>query len=732
MQNVSSAFNTAISASVRKVKAKAEFYNGSALANTFTEADKIISFDIQRVGEDGKFFGFGICHRLNVHLIDVQRELNISTANTIKISIGIGADYVGFPTFTVSEVHRDEKTNELSITAYDALYSASNHTVSELTLTKPYTIKQFVEACASTLGVSATGHTNFILSYPNGANFDGTETLREALDDVAEATQTIYYIDANNKLCFKQLDKSGNAVISIDKSKYITLKSGVGHRLQTICMCTELGDNVSESTTLVGSTQYVRDNAFWELRDDIAALVHDAITTIGDISIDVFDCTWRGNPALEVGDKIALTTKDNKALTAYLLNDTIKYDGSLSEKTQWKYDANSTENESNPTSLGDAIKQTYARVDKQEKQITLLASEMNSQTEAIKKTVKQVDVEYYLSTSTTSATGGSWSTKAPTWQEGKYMWSRQKVTYTDGTSITRNATCIAGAKGADGKNGKDGQNGAPGADGAPGKDGAKGKDGTNGKDGTDGVDGKNGTNGRGITSVTTEYYISTSQTELAGGSWSASQPAWEEGKYIWTRSKIVYNNPTGTEYTTAVCDAAWAQINAIQGQQKTNTTDISQLKVEKNNISASVATIVEKQSDIDSTIVDMQKGIGEQNQSNAAQFESLTNKVNATMTSEQVQLAISTEVAKGANKVTTSTGFKFDDSGLTISKTNSEMSTKIDEDGMSIYKGSEEVLTADNTGVDAKNLHATTYLIIGTNSRFEDYGSRTGCFWIRS
>lgn len=740
MLATTSAYNSAISASVRRIKAKAELYNGSTLVATYTQADKVISFDIQRVGEDGKFFGFGICHRLNVHLIDVQREINISTANTIKISLGAElpdgtTEYKIYPTFQVSEVHRDENTNELSVTAYDAIYKASEHTVSELVLTKPYTIKQFIEACASVLGVSATGHTNFILSYENGANFDGTETLREALDDVAEATQTIYFLDANNKLCFKQLDKSGNAVISIDKSKYITLKSGVGHRLQTICMCTELGDNVSESTTLVGSTQYVRDNAFWELRDDIAALVHNAITTIGNISIDVFDCTWRGNPALEVGDKIALTTKDNKALTAYLLNDTIKYDGSLSEKTQWKYDANSTETDSNPTSLGDAIKQTYAKVDKQEKQITLLASEMNSQTQAIKKTVKQVDVEYYLSTSTTSATGGSWSTTAPTWQEGKYMWSRQKVTYTDGTSITRNATCIAGAKGADGKNGKDGQNGAPGADGAPGKDGNPGKDGTNGKDGKDGingVDGKNGTNGRGITSVTTEYYISTSQTELAGGSWSASQPAWEEGKYIWTRSKIVYNNPTTTEYTTAVCDAAWAEINAITGQQKTNTTDISQLKVEKNNISASVATIVEKQSDIDSTIVDMQKGIGEQNQSNAAQFESLTNKVNATMTSEQVQLAISAEVAKGASKVTTSTGFKFDDSGLTISKTNSEMSTTIDEDGMSIYKGSEEVLTADNTGVDAKNLHATTYLIIGNNSRFEDYGSRTGCFWIRS
>lgn len=55
----------------------------------------------------------------------------------------------------------------------------------------------------------------------------------------------------------------------------------------------------------------------------------------------------------------------------------------------------------------------------------------------------------------------------------------------------------------------------------------------------------------------------------------------------------------------------------------------------------------------------------------------------------------------------------------------------IDEDGMSIMKNSEEVLTADNTGVNAINLTAHQYLIIGKNSRFEDYqNKRTACFWI--
>jgi len=84
----------------------------------------------------------------------------------------------------------------------------------------------------------------------------------------------------------------------------------------------------------------------------------------------------------------------------------------------------------------------------------------------------------------------------------------------------------------------------------------------------------------------------------------------------------------------------------------------------------------------------------------------------------------------GVDKVITATGFTFDGEGLTVSKNNSEMSTQISEDGMTVFKNAEEVLIADNQGVKALNLHATTYLIVGNNSRFEDYGNRTGCFWI--
>ena len=40
-----------------------------------------------------------------------------------------------------------------------------------------------------------------------------------------------------------------------------------------------------------------------------------------------------------------------------------------------------------------------------------------------------------------------------------------------------------------------------------------------------------------VTSLTTEYYASTSATELEGGSWSESRPSWSETNYIWSRTK---------------------------------------------------------------------------------------------------------------------------------------------------------------------------------------------------
>lgn len=137
-------------------------------------------------------------------------------------------------------------------------------------------------------------------------------------------------------------------------------------------------------------------------------------------------------------------------------------------------------------------------------------------TPAPEDAIAQVDVEYYLSDSATSLSGGSWTTLAPTWVDGKFMWSRTVTV--DGTgnktySPSQNGVCIAGATG---------NTGATGAA------------------------------GKGVKSIVEQYYKSTSVTSLTGGSWSTTYPGWENGKYIWTRSVITYTDNTETT-TTPVC-----------------------------------------------------------------------------------------------------------------------------------------------------------------------------------
>lgn len=58
--------------------------------------------------------------------------------------------------------------------------------------------------------------------------------------------------------------------------------------------------------------------------------------------------------------------------------------------------------------------------------------------------VKGIVEQYYLSNSSTTQTGGSWSTAQPKWQKGKYIWTRSQITWTD-NSVTYTTPVLAKA-----------------------------------------------------------------------------------------------------------------------------------------------------------------------------------------------------------------------------------------------------------------------------------------------
>lgn len=519
------------SASKRNISAKVELFHGSTLVDTMLPNGAIKSFTIERVGSTGKFFGFAITHQIKLELIDKERVIEgIGSENRLKAYLKERGDYLDpYPQFFVENVSRDEVTSDMTIIAKDAILSiAPKYTFNDLNLIAPYTIRDVATACANTMGVSlrlsAAVEDSFYTAYPIGANLDGSESLREILDAVAEATQTIYFINSKNELIFKRLNSNVGPVSVLTPNVYMSLKTDPPKTISNVVSATELGDNVGAGDS-TGETQYVRDNPFWSLNEEIATLVEDAVTAIKGLTLTPFDCLWRGNPSIEIGDLIEFEPLMGGVQAAIVLNEIIKYNGGLTSQLYWSYEEGK-ETHSNPSTLGAALHQTSAKVDKVNKQISLVVNDVSQ-----------------------------------------------------------------------------------------------------------------------------------------------------------------------------------------------NKENIASLSMETGQIFATVATIEEQ---ANTSIAELEENI-----------TALNKRVDATMTSEAVKIEIKKELDNGVNKVETNTGFTFNEDGLTVAKANSEMTTQITEDGMTVSKNNEVMLTANNEGVKATNLHAVTYLIVGNNSRFENYKTnRTGCFWI--
>ena len=100
-------------------------------------------------------------------------------------------------------------------------------------------------------------------------------------------------------------------------------------------------------------------------------------------------------------------------------------------------------------------------------------------------------------------------------------------------------------------------------------------------------------------------------------------------------------------------------------------------------------------------------------------------------TADGVSIQVKNIVDNGVDKVTTKTGYTFNDDGLKITKSGQEIENLLDNTGMYVTRSGETILQANNAGVVATDVTVRNYLIIGTHARFEDYGiDRTACFYI--
>lgn len=134
--------------------------------------------------------------------------------------------------------------------------------------------------------------------------------------------------------------------------------------------------------------------------------------------------------------------------------------------------------------------------------------------------VRGIVEQYYLSTSSTAQSGGSWSEAQPAWSKGKYIWTRSKITWTDG-SVTYTVPCLAKA-----------------------------------------INGSNQMAGSAIASRVKLYAknqsdsvppINAQNPELG---WSEDLPQWSNGYFVWSMERVTYGDGSVT-HTVPVLEAAY-------------------------------------------------------------------------------------------------------------------------------------------------------------------------------
>ena len=448
-----------------------------------------------------------------------------------------------------------------------------------------------------------------------------------------------------NELMVKRLSGGkSNADESLDGNNYFTdfsknNKWGEVNSLVLRLSSIE-GENTSisdqESITKNGLTEIViADNYFLINQQQREAVINPLWNALKGLNYLPFKTKYYGYPYLDTGDLICVADNEDNQYLTYVFNHTFKYNGTFSgeletpalTKTQTAY--------KNSVDLKTKFKQTERRIDKINGEIEDIIEEQTEQGESLTQvlqdvssitstvstletaienveidiedlqtdTVASVDIEYALSTSSSVAPQTGWSTTAPQWEDGKYMWQRTVITYNDASVQTSNVTCISGAKGdkgdkgdtgAKGDKGDKGETGAKGDTGDKGDTGAKGDKGDKGDTGEKGADGTDGTNGRdgtdgddgiGVQALEEQYYLSTSNQTQTGGSWKTTQDEWVAGKYIWTRNKITwtdntitYTDPilaTGLNNANSIANTANTTANTAKNTADTTASDLS-------------------------------------------------------------------------------------------------------------------------------------------------------------
>lgn len=220
--------------------------------------------------------------------------------------------------------------------------------------------------------------------------------------------------------------------------------------------------------------------------------------------------------------------------------------------------------------------------------------------------------------------------------------------------------------------------------------------------GADGKPGTKGDDGVSVTSTEVEYYLSTSETELSGGTWQATAPTITDGTYLWSRTKITYSDGQ-TAYTGAYCiskamtESAKPQIDQLSQTTHQQITDLQQ------NVNSIILSALENY---------VQTGdFGSYKEEVSTKLSVLTDQlgIDITKVTERID-KVDGDLQSKYSEITKA--FRFTDEGLFIGETGNEILLRLDNDVLQFVRNNTPELQITAEGVEAARIKVST-LIIG-------------------
>lgn len=693
--------------------------------------DLVVSFNSSNSMQEDRLLGNTPSMMLDLDLNNTDGVLSDCAGNTFLIDLK-EADSTEIPTqeFIVQEAP-EKYTKKLSLNLYDVMIKFNKPYKSSLAYEKDKypTISQQLDEMSNLAGVriDKTGLSNTVLN-KKAQWIDTTIIMRDYIGWIAELSGTNALINESNTLVFRNLftaDHDIEFTSDFEKTDLITI-SRVAY---------DDGVNLIASGNDTGKTIYIdANNSYCDSQTYTDAILakYNGQSFYGMSGLKTFgkDTIKLGDTATYDGNKCIVLSIKRKYVGTQSV---VELDGEVALKNV----------DSVVTKVSDKvrIKRLQVKVDQDANKLEIVAKNLEDakgdvgnlqvETNKIKTQVENISAgtvsgtkQYYLQTVSAdkpSKTDSAWSTTKPPSIAGQHMWYMLADVLANGSEIKHDPFELTSIKGDAGRgivgNPKLTYQASTSSVVPPTGQWLENiplvnegytlwtkitytySDKTTSDIYSPSIAGKAG---RGIKQVYPEYYLSTSKTELTGGTWSATQPEKPKDAWIWIRYKTIFTDDS-TGYSDGVLDEV---MNDLVDISITNKSSIAQLN-------DSITHLVVQSSETKNELKTVQTGLSTLEKQTADGFNRTVQKSEYDKTINEIEEQLDNKgLHIGSDKEDTVT--TIDASGVSIVASDGKLLARFDKvDSMLAYLKVLEYLCAGAHRIEAKNIEAEITSFVG-------------------